>query len=130
MNEPEWLDERTAIAIHRRQLAEHRGADGIREPHLLSSALARPLNRFADDADADLAGLAASYTHEIITNHPFVDGNKRTGYVVARLFLALNGFDVDATQDEKYLTFYDVAADTLSEVDLAAWLRDRLRPRS
>lgn len=130
MPEPQWVDERTAIAIHRRQLAEHGGADGLREPHLLSSALARPLNRFAYDADADLAALAASYAHGIITNHPFVDGNKRTGYVVARLFLVLNGFDIDATQDEKYLTFYDVAAGTVSELELATWLRTRLHPRA
>lgn len=126
--EPNWVDERTAMAIHRRQLAEHGGADGVREPQ--SSALARPLNRFAYDDDADLAALAASYAHGIITNHPFVDGNKRTGYVVARLFLALNGFDIDATPDEKYLTFYGVAAGAVSETDLAAWLRVRLSPRS
>jgi death-on-curing protein len=129
VNEPDWIDETTALAIHRRQLAEHGGADGVREPHLLSSALARPHNRFAYDEASDLAALAASYAHGIITNHPFVDGNKRTGYVVARLFLALNGYDVDASQDEKYVAVYGVAAGTTTEDEFAEWLRERLRLR-
>ena len=78
MNEPAWVDERTALAVHRRQLAEHGGADGVRDAGLLSSALARPLNRRVYVESADLAALAAAYAHGIITNHPFVDGNKRT----------------------------------------------------
>jgi death-on-curing protein len=124
--EPAWVDERTALAIHRRQLAEHGGADGEREPHLLSSALARPRNRWGYDSTADLASLAASYGFGLLNNHPFVDGNKRTGYVVARLFLVLNGADVNATQDDKYLTFLAVAAGDLDEDGLAAWIRTRL----
>jgi death-on-curing protein len=127
--EPVWVDERTALAIHRRQLAEHGGADGVREPHLLSSALARPRNRWGYDRTADLASLAASYGFGLLNNHPFVDGNKRTGYVVARLFLVLNGADVNATQDDKYLTFLAVAAGDLDEDGLAAWMRIRLVQR-
>jgi death-on-curing protein len=123
VNEPAWVDERTALAVHRRQIAEHGGADGVRDMGLLSSAIARPLNRFAYGESPDLAELAAAYAHGIITNHPFVDGNKRTGYVVALLFLRLNGLTLDATTDDKYLTFYGVAAGTISETELAQWIR-------
>ena len=126
MNEPAWVDERTALAVHRRQLAEHGGADGVRDAGLLSSALARPMNRRAYEESADLADraeLAAAYAHGIITNHPFVDGNKRTGYVVAVLFLRLNGLVLRASSDDKYLTIYGLAAGTISEPDLANWIR-------
>jgi death on curing protein len=126
VNEPLWVDEATALAIHRRQLAEHGGGEGVRDPGLLSSALARPRNRYAYGESADVAVMAAAYAHGIIINHPFVDGNKRTGYVVARLLLVLNGHDIEATQDEKYLTFLAVAAGDVSEQGLAEWLRERL----
>lgn len=128
MDEPVWVDERTALAIHRRQLAEHGGADGVREPNLLSSAMARPQNRWSYDSSADLASLAASYGFGLLNNHPFVDGNKRTGYVVTRLFLVLNGADLHATQEDKYLTFLAVAAGEPDEDGLAAWIRERLHP--
>ena len=123
MNEPAWVDDRTALAVHRRQLAEHGGADGVRDAGLLSSALARPLNRRVYVESADLAALAAAYAHGIITNHPFVDGNKRTGYVVSVLFLRLNGLVLDASSDDKYLTFYGVAAGAITEAALAHWIR-------
>ena len=123
MNEPAWVDERTALAVHRRQLAEHGGADGVRDAGLLSSALARPMHRRAYVESADLAELAAAYAHGFITNHPFVDGNKRTGYVVSVLFLRLNGLVLDASSDDKYLTFYGVAAGTITEAALAHWIR-------
>lgn len=127
MSEPRWIDDTAALAIHRRQLAEHGGAEGVRDHHLLSSALARAQNRFAYGDETDLAALAAAYAYGVITNHPFVDGNKRTGYVVARLFLVLNGTDITASQDDKYLTFYGVAAGQISEPELADWIRSHLR---
>ena len=131
MEEPIWVREDVVLAIHRRQLAEHGGSDGVRDAGLLSSALARPRNLFAyGEPVPDVAALAASYAYGIAKNHPFVDGNKRTALVVSRTFLALNGFDLAASQEEKYRTFLSLAEGSLSEGDLAEWLRQRLLPAS
>lgn len=95
-----WLTLADLIAVHARQLAEHGGGDGLRDYGLLGSALARP--RFTwqyTEPAADLATMAAALALGIITNHPFVDGNKRTGYVACRLFLLINGSDIVATAD-------------------------------
>ena len=124
---PIWIRDDVVLAIHQRQLAEHGGAEGIRDEGLLISALARPRNRLAySDAAPDLAELAAAYAHGITTNHPFLDGNKRTAFVVCRTFLLLNGKDMSTSREEKYLTFLRLAQGDLSEEDLAAWIRDRL----
>ncbi len=129
MSEPVWVREDTVLAIHRRQLAEHGGLEGIRDQGRLASALARPKNLLAySDDPPDLAALAASYAHGIAMNHPFVDGNKRTAFVVCRTFLKLNGHDLDASPEQKYLTFLKLAAGELSADDLAAWIRDHLIP--
>jgi death on curing protein len=110
------------------QLAQHGGLDGLREPGMLSSALARPKNLFAyGSPKPDLAALAASYATGIARNHPFVDGNKRTAYVVCRTFLKLNGTDFVANDDEKYKTFLGLADGSLSEEMLAAWIRLHLK---
>ena len=117
-----------ARAIHLRQLAEHGGAKGVRDPGLLDSALARPKNLWAyGEPKPDLAALGASYAFGIVKNHPFVDGNKRTGFVVLRTFLLINGRDIDASQEEKYATFPCLASGTLDESALAEWIRGRLR---
>jgi death-on-curing protein len=127
MSEPRWIHESVVRAIHLRQLAEHGGLEGVRDEGLLSSALARPLNLFAyGDPKPDLAALAAAYAFGVIKNHPFVDGNKRTGYVLCRTFLKLNGCDIDATEVEKYQTFLGAADGTLSEKQLADWVRSKL----
>ena len=89
------------------------------------SALARPINRYVYSSDApDIPTLAASYAHGLSSNHPFVDGNKRTALVVCRTFMKLNGYDLKATQVEKYQTFLALAAGELSESDLAGWIRN------
>lgn len=75
-----------------------------------------------------MATLAAAYAAGLLRNHPFVDGNKRTAYVVCRTFLLLNDFDFTATQEEKYLTFLRAAEGSLDEDGLAEWLRQRMRP--
>lgn len=131
MTEPRWLLDKVVPAIHRRQLAEHGGLDGVRDPGMLSSALARPKNLFAySEPKPDLAALAASYAFGIARNHPFVDGNKRTAYVVCRTFLKLNGHDISAAESEKYLEFLGVADGSVDEAALAEWIRGRLtRPR-
>ena len=108
-------------------MAEHGGGEVLRDAGLLDSAPARPLFGWQyGDPPVDLATLAAALAFGIITNHPFIDGNNRTGYVACRLFLQVNGADISATPDEKYLTFYAVAAGQIDEVGLAGWLRQRL----
>ena len=127
MRSPVWVRNDVVLAIHRRQLAEHGGGEGIRDSGLLDSALARPQNLIAySDSAPDLATLAASYAWGLTRNHPFVDGNKRTAYVVCRTFLQLNGQDLAASQEEKVLTFLQLAEGRLSEEELAKWIRDHL----
>lgn len=125
--EPVWLQDAVIEAIHLRQLAEHGGAAGVRDAGLLASALARPLQRFAYGGDgASLPALAAAYGYGLARNHPFVDGNKRTAFVATLLFLRLNGYDLNATPQERYETFLALADGSLDEAGLAAWLAERL----
>lgn len=121
----EWLTEEFIYLAHKRQIAEHGGSDGIRDKGLLLSALARPQNLHAYGEDVDLAALAASYAFGIAKNHPFIDGNKRTALVACITFLRLNGTDVSVDMPEAYTTFLGVADGTVSEDELAQWLRDR-----
>lgn len=122
-----WLLEETLRAIHHRQIAEHGGGEGLRDEGLLSSALARPQNLLAyGEPTPDLASLAAAYAYGIVRDHPFVDGNKRTALVAARTFLLLNGVNLDATQDNKLVTFVNLAGGSISEEELAAWIRKRI----
>jgi death-on-curing protein len=126
-SEPVWVREDVARAIHRRQLAEHGGLPGVHDENALASALARPHNLFAYcDPAPDLAALAAEYAYGIAHNHPFMGGNKRVALVVCRTFLILNGYDLKATQEEKYRTFVQLAAGELSKDELAGWIRPRL----
>jgi death-on-curing protein len=114
-------------AIHSRQLAEHGGLAGVRDPGMLSSELARPKNTFAYSLPKpDVPALAAAYAFGIIKNHPFVDGNKRTAYVLCRTFLKINGHDIDAIEVDKYQTFLGLADSTIDESQLADWLRSKL----
>lgn len=122
-----WLLEETLTAIHHRQIAEHGGGEGLRDEGLLLSALARPQNLLEyGEPVPDLASLAAAYAHGIARNHPLVDGNKRTALVAARTFLILNGVDLEATQDDKVLTFLNLAEGAISEEELANWIRKRI----
>jgi death-on-curing protein len=128
VDEPTWIREDVVLSIHRRQLAEHGGAEGLRNPGQLSSALARPKNLFAyDRSKADLAALAAAYAFGIINDHPFLDGNKRVALIVLRTFLLLNGHDIAAGPRDKYLIILKTAEGQLSEDGLAAWTRAHLR---
>lgn len=121
-----WIQTDRVLAIHRRQIAEHGGSDGVRDQGLLESALARPRNIAAYEPEADIARLAAAYAFGIIKNHPFIDGNKRTGYVVTELFIVKHGYELRATPAEKYLTFLSLAEGTLSEEELVDWLREKI----
>lgn len=125
-----WLEKALALAIHDRQLAEHGGSAGVRDEGLLESALARPqqLHAYGDPAP-DLADLAAALAYGLARNHPFLDGNKRTAHVAYRTFLALNGAELVATDEEKYVMMLALAEGKLAERDFAAWLRERVRAR-
>lgn len=124
MAEIVWLLEETVRAVHSRQISEHGGRPGIRDEGLLLSALARPRNLAAyGDPPPDLAALAASYAFGVARNHPFIDGNKRVALVAARTFLLINGADLVATQEEKYVTFLRLAEGGLGEGELAEWIR-------
>ncbi|BCA58664.1 type II toxin-antitoxin system death-on-curing family toxin [Sphingomonas sp. HMP6] len=117
-----WVDRAVALAAHEEQLAEHGGAIGVRDPNVLDSAMARPLNLVAY-GEPDVADLAASYAFGIARNHPFVDGNKRTAAVVSETFLVLNGFQLDCSDVELVTTFLALAAGELTVDALTAWFR-------
>ena len=127
MTEPVWIRMDVVLAVHQRQLAEHGGEQGVRDAALLESALARPRNLLAyGEGEVDVPRLAAAYAYGLAKNHPFVDGNKRVAWVVCRIFLKLNGCDVDAPKQETYTTVMHLADGRLSEEDLAEWIRRRL----
>lgn len=129
MHEPVWLQPAVIEAIHLRQLTEHGGAAGIRDAGLLASALARPQQLFAYGGDeVSLPALAAAYGYGLARNHPFVDGNKRTAFVATLLFPRLNGYDLNAAQEERYRTFLALADGSLSEQALLVWLETHLTP--
>jgi death-on-curing protein len=124
-NDPVWIDIDVALAIHDRQLAEHGGGVGLRDRGLLESALARPVNRWGY-GEEDPASLAAAYAFGLARNHPFTDGNKRTAWVLARLFFAQNGHQLTFRPQEAIVAFLALAAGELSEEELADWFRERL----
>jgi death-on-curing protein len=122
MSEPVWIEEELVLAIHDRQLFEHGGAEGLRDEALLQSALGRPLNHFAYES-TDVVELAAKYTAGIVQNHPFVDGNKRTGFVVGVLFLELNGYRFIASEEAAAQAVLELAAGTMDERGFCEFLR-------
>lgn len=123
MREPVWIDERDALTLHDRLLALHGGAEGLRDEPLLKSALARPQQHRAYAASPDQFDLAAAYTAGIVRNHPFVDGNKRTGFIVGILFLELNGHRLTASEEDAVQAVLELAAGKLDEAGYSAFLR-------
>jgi death on curing protein len=119
-----WVREDVVYAIHDRQLAEHSGPDGVRDAGALESALARPRNLAAYERP-DAAALAAGYAYGLDRNHSFADG-KRTAWVVARVFLAINGYQLEFQPHEAVRMMEGLAAGTVSESELAKWLRQGL----
>ena len=124
MRKPVWIDQRDARALHDRLLALDGGAEGVRDHGLLESALARPqpqqLHAYGDDPD--MIALAAANTTGIVRNHPFVDGNKRTGFVVGILLLEMNGYSFTAAEEDATQAVLGLAAGTLDETAFTAWL--------
>lgn len=125
MKEPASIDEQDALTltIHDRLLALHGGPSGVREQALLSSALARPRQHLAYSREADVVDMAAAYTAGIVGNHPFVDGSKRTGFVIGVLFLELNGYRFIAREEDAAQAVLSLAAGTLDEEGYGLFLR-------
>ena len=117
-----WINSAVLIAVHDSQLAEHGGGAGVRDHGLLASALSRPEN-LAAYGEPDVADLAAAYGFGISRNHAFIDGNKRTGFVAAAMFLRLNGYKLVADDASKVLTMVAVSAGDITEAEFAAWIR-------
>jgi death-on-curing protein len=126
MNAWVWLDEGDALAVHERSLVLHGGASGLRDAGLLESALARARQIEAYDEAADVVDLAVAYTAGIVRNHPFVDGNKRTGFVLEVLFLELNGVVFTATEAAAARAVLDLAASAIDDEGYAAFLRENI----
>jgi len=126
----ELIDAHETLLFHARLLASHGGADGIRDTGLLESALARPRQRASYGEKVDVCELAAIYTGGIIRNHPFVDGNKRTGFLIGILFLELNGYRFAASEVDATRAVIELASGVLSESGYAAFLRDNVRSRA
>jgi death-on-curing protein len=120
-----WLTRETVYAIHDEQLAEHGGAAGVRDPGLLESALARPLNA-ASYGEPDLAELAALYALGITRNHPFVDGNKRTAYVVLETFIRINGQRFPVSDAMAVVAMQDLAGNEITDAEFIAWVRENI----
>lgn len=123
MTEPVWIEERDALVLHDRLLALHGGAAGVRDTALLQSALARPRQISAYAQTPGIIDMAAAYTAGIVRNHPFIDGNKRTGFVIGILFLELNGYHFTASEADATQAVLGLAAGTLDEQGYAAFLR-------
>lgn len=126
MATPRWVPRLVLDAVHLDQLREHGGLPGIRDEHALEAALARPLQKHHYEPDSDLATLAAAYAFGLVKAHPFNDGNKRTAFLAAMIFLGLNGKDLDATEAEVVQVITASAAGSLSEEALATWMRERI----
>ncbi len=124
-----WIDPAVLLAAHGEQLAEHGGGAGMRDEGLFESAVARPVH-LAAYGSPDAAELAAAYAFGLARNHPFVDGNKRTAFIAAVLFLHLNGLRLQAPAPDRVMRMLDLAAGKLSEADFAAWLREHTPRRA
>jgi death-on-curing protein len=127
VNEPAWIDERVALAIHTRLLAYFGGAPGLRDQGLLQSALARPRQQFSYAQTPNIIEMAASYTVGIIRNHPFIDGNKRTGLVVGVLFLETNDCRFTAPEEDATRAVLELAAGRLDEKGFVSWLGNQVK---
>ncbi len=123
----EWLLDEAVDRIHDRQIQKFGGIPGVRDAGLLASALQRPQNR-AYYEDASVSELAATYAIAIAQGHPYMDGNKRTGFIVAATFLAINGWVLRANDEEVIQAFLDVANGVRDEVSLAQWFENHILP--
>ena len=124
--QPAWIDKRALLLLHEESLATFGGATGLRDEGLLDSALGRGPNRRHYDKAADLADLGAAYGFGLAKDHAFIDGNERVAFLAIGLFLAINGKRLRAEQADAIHAILDLAAGTLEEPQLAAWIRARI----
>lgn len=127
MSEPVWLETAAVARMHMDQLAEHGGGLGLRDAGLLDSAMARAKNLYAY-GERDIVTLATAYASGIVRNHPFIDGNKRTGFLAAYVFLAVNGLEIDASEADVVVTMLALAAGELGDEAFSVWLRANVTP--
>jgi len=127
MKQPVWLNLPDCLAIHEMMLSQHGGLAGVRDAGLLASALAKPQNLYAYDQPT-LSQLAAGYAAGIVLNHPFLDGNKRTGFILAATFLELNGLIFTASEESVVEITVALAAGKVNQADYALWLQQNSRP--
>ncbi len=125
--EPRWLGRLAVDEAHFRQIREHGGAHGLKDENVLESALARPRQRWQYEGEPPLSELAAAYAYGLVSNHPYVDGNKRVGLVVMVAFLERNGVELTATNAEVLSIMLALAAGELSEGGLADWIDEHSR---
>ena len=126
MKRPAWVLRETVLALHEQLLAEFGGSAGIRDEGLLESALARPANKLAYKTPS-VFDLAAAYAFGLVKNHPFIDGNKRTGFAVAVVFLEVNGYHFEATEADATVRTLALAASAMTEAKYAAWIKAQTR---
>lgn len=121
-----WLTRVAVDILHHDLLGEHGGMPGVRDANLIESTLARPLNRWQYEGTTDLPMLAALYGHGLTRAHPYIDGNKRIGFVAMAVFLDINGLRLEAPDEEVVDLMRRVAAGDVGEDDLATWVREHV----
>ncbi|MFP6742433.1 MAG: type II toxin-antitoxin system death-on-curing family toxin [Alphaproteobacteria bacterium] len=129
MSEPKWLRKDMVLALHAMSIAKFGGTEGIRDEGLLESALDRPRNLFAYGDDPSIFAMAAAYCAGVVKNHPFLDGNKRTGDLTIRSFLRLNGYLHEPSEAEEVVMIVALAASEIDEEALAAWISENSTPK-
>jgi death on curing protein len=131
VDEPRWLWRTLVDAMHRELIAEHGGLYGVRDEGMVESALSRARNRWLyEGAEAELADLAASYGFGLARNHGYLDGNKRIALAAMHMFAWINGYELGAAEADEVATMLGVADGTMSESQLAGWIRPLLMRRS
>ncbi len=126
MPEPKWVSRLVVDAIHQDQLWQHGGLRGVKDENALESALARPRQKFVYEPDSDLAVLAAAYGYGLAKNHPYFDGNKRVAFMAMYTFVCVNGYEIQAEEEDVVRVMLGVAAGEWEEEALADWIRDHL----
>ncbi|MCH2155677.1 MAG: type II toxin-antitoxin system death-on-curing family toxin [Opitutales bacterium] len=122
-SEPNWLELADVVSTHHALIYRFGGSDGIRDENALEAALGRPINRFYYE-DPTVYELAASYAFGLVVNHPFIDGNKRIGFMAAYTFLGINGYRLTAPEEEAVLNTLALAARQMEEAEYATWLEN------
>ena len=126
MKQPYWLTREECLTLHEMMLSQYGGGEGLRDDNMLESALAKPRQLFAYGKPA-MSDLAASYVFGVVRNHPFIDGNKRTGFILGAGFLERNGHEFFASEAEAAVRTLALAAGEMSEAEYAAWLKKNSR---